>query len=65
MKPLGWILVSLFALGLLMVLPLAALQRHRGPDCVGRIVTLERPDGTPLECVCADGVLSTCFNAGP
>jgi hypothetical protein len=65
MKPLGLILISLFALGLLMVLPLVALERHRGSDCSGRIVTLERPDGTPLECVCSDGVLSTCFSPGP
>lgn len=33
--------------------------------CTGRIVIVKGADGEPLECVCAEGALATCFKPGP
>ena len=59
------ILLLLLVLAAVLVVPLVA---HRGPrwsDCTSRILTLKGRDGRPIECVCLDGALSTCFDPGP
>ena len=46
---------------------LAVLVAHRAswPDCISRVVIVRGPAGGPIECVCFDGALSTCFDPGP
>jgi len=48
----------------LLAVPLVA-HRAPAPDCVNRVGTLKGPGGAPIECVCINGTLSTCFNPGP
>ena len=38
---------------------------HSPPDCPRRLFTVAGADGEPLECVCAEGALATCFKPGP
>ena len=59
------ILAFLFVLAGLLVVPLVAQRARPWPDCVSHIVTVRGPDGGPVECVCLDGALSTCFDPGP
>ena len=64
MKLVGGILAFLFV----MTVVLAALVTYRArpwPDCVNHLVIVKNAAGRPLECVCFDGVLSTCFDPGP
>ena len=64
MKLAGGILALLFVMTVL----LAVLVAHRArpwPDCVSRLVIVKGAAGRPLECVCFDGSLSTCFDPGP
>ena len=63
--------MKLIAVGLALVLVLVfvglALLSHRSrhvAQCSGRIVIVPSRGG-PLECVCEDGVLATCFKPGP
>lgn len=58
-------LATLVVLGLLIAMTLITRHEPRAPDCATRIVMLRGPHGEPLECVCVDGALSTCFNPGP
>jgi hypothetical protein len=64
MKTVGWILAVLFGFALLLV-PLMASRAQRWPDCKGHVVMLRGPHGEPIECVCSDGVMATCFAPGP
>src|SRR5262249_20181256 len=64
MKTVGWILAVLFGVALLLV-PLMASRAQRWPACNGHVVMLRGPHGEPIECVCADGVMATCFSPGP
>ncbi|OLB98911.1 MAG: hypothetical protein AUH30_06570 [Candidatus Rokubacteria bacterium 13_1_40CM_68_15] len=64
MKTVGWILAILFGLALFLV-PLMASRAHHWPDCKGGVVMLRGAHGEPIECVCAEGALATCFNPGP
>jgi hypothetical protein len=50
---------------LVLVAALVALQLARRPSCVGRIVIIDGPGGTKLECVCERGRLGACFDPGP
>jgi cytochrome c-type biogenesis protein CcmE len=60
MRRLAWVLAMIIALGVMVGLPLLALssQRVHYVDSV-RIVT--GPGEQRLECVCLDGVLTTCL----
>jgi hypothetical protein len=64
MKPFGWMLAVLVVLAALLAVPIVA-RRSAPPDCAGRVVIVTGPDRQPLECVCVNGALSTCFNPGP
>jgi hypothetical protein len=47
---------------------LAALiygRAQQWPACGSQVVILKGPAGQPLECVCFQGSLSTCFDPGP
>ena len=46
---------------------LAALisGRAQQPECGSQVVTIKGPAGQPLECVCFQGSVSTCFDPGP
>ena len=65
MKQFWWMLAVLVVLsGLLMAV--VAVPRGRGwPDCTSRVVLSRGPHGGPVECVCIEGRLSTCFEPGP
>jgi hypothetical protein len=50
--------------------PAARAPRTSGPALdirtwMGQVVIMKGPDGEPVECVCLEGSLSTCFNPGP
>lgn len=65
MKYLVWILLSL---GILVVAAswLVVVPRHRpASECTGRIMIVPGLLGEPLECVCDEGRLATCFTPGP
>ena len=59
------IVVILLAIASLLAVPLMAHHEWASPDCASHIVVVTGPDGSPIECVCLDGALSTCFNPGP
>jgi len=59
------IVVILLAIASLLAVPLVAHHEWASPDCASHIVVVTGPDGSPIECVCLDGALSTCFNPGP
>jgi len=41
------------------------MHAERGVACADRVVILRGRSGAPVECVCVDGTLATCFNPGP
>jgi hypothetical protein len=59
------ILALLVVVAVLLAVPLVAHRAPAAPDCVSRVMTLKGPGGSPVECVCIGGTLSTCFNPGP
>lgn len=64
MKAFGWVLAGLLVL--VVVLAAYVLGRTRpSPDCTSSVVIVRGPHGQPVECVCIDGVIATCFNPGP
>jgi hypothetical protein len=65
MKIFVWALAIVVGLGLLIGVPLLALRAHRGVKCPSQILIVRGHNGEPVECVCLDGVLSTCFEPGP
>lgn len=64
MKTLWWVLAGL---GLLvLVLAVLVMGRTRAvPGCSSSVVIGRGPHGEPVECVCVEGVISTCFDPGP
>ena len=45
---------------------LVIVPRSRPPaDCTSRVVIGKGLHGEPVECVCLEGRLSTCFDPGP
>jgi hypothetical protein len=65
MKRLAWVLVPLGLLVMALFWLELASHRRPSPDCSGRIVIVPGPRGMPMECVCDEGRLATCFNPGP
>jgi len=66
MKRYAWNLVV--AVGVLAIVGTAfQLAPHRVAErtCQSRIVITKGKDGAPLECVCADGMFTSCFGPGP
>jgi len=57
--------VFVAAVALLAVVVAMRQPARRPVPCSGRIVIMRAPRGEPLECVCVEGVLSTCFSPGP
>ena len=64
-KQTAWILLVLVGLALLLSVPVIGRWAQRSPECTGKIVTYTGPHGQPVECVCLDGTLATCFDPGP
>jgi len=64
MKSLVVVLGILVLLAVLIAVPLLALRAQRGVKCPDQIVIVRGRSG-PVECVCLDGVLATCFEPGP
>jgi hypothetical protein len=63
-KILGWVLGGLLLL--VMVLAIQVMGRSRAvPVCTSSVVIGRGPHGEPVECVCVEGVISTCFDPGP
>jgi hypothetical protein len=65
MKLLAGLMVALALLAVLLAVPVMKRRTSAAPDCSGSVVILRKPSGEPVECVCVDGVLATCFNPGP
>jgi len=64
-KSLAWGLAIVAAVGVLVGAPLLALRAQRGVHCRDHVVIVNGRRGAPIECVCIDGVLATCFEPGP
>ena len=58
------ILTSLLATAALLAVLVYGLARQ-SPTCSSQVVIVKGPAGQPLECVCFQGSLSTCFDPGP
>lgn len=65
MKPLAAILGLLVLLGALLAMSVFRQGRQPSSDCREQVVIVKAPNGSPLECVCIEGSLATCFNPGP
>jgi hypothetical protein len=65
MKLLAGLMAALALLAVLLAVPVMMRRTTAAPDCSSRVVILRKPSGEPVECVCVDGVLATCFNPGP
>jgi hypothetical protein len=65
MKLLAGLIAALALLAVVLAVPVLKRRPASTPDCSGRVVILRKPSGEPVECVCVDGVLETCFNPGP
>ena len=64
MKTFWWVLAGLALL--VVVLAVQVMGRTRPPrDCTSSVVIARGPHSQPVECVCVDGVIATCFNPGP
>jgi hypothetical protein len=64
-KLLAGLIAALALLATMLAVPVLQRRPVSTADCSGRIVILRKPSGEPVECVCIDGVLETCFNPGP
>jgi hypothetical protein len=61
---LWWVLAVLAVL--VVVVAVQVMGRARpSRDCTSSVVIARGPHGEPVECVCVDGVIATCFNPGP
>ena len=61
---LGWVLTGLLLL--VMVLAIQVMGRSRAvPGCTSSVVIGRGPHGEPVECVCVDRVVASCFHPGP
>jgi hypothetical protein len=65
MNPYGWIVAFLAVLALAGLAIVLAPHKPPAPDCAGRVVTIRGPHGQPMECVCVQGVIASCFAPGP
>jgi len=63
-KTFWWVLAGLAVL--VVVLAVQVMGRTRpSPGCTSSVVIGRGPQGEPIECVCVEGVISTCFDPGP
>jgi hypothetical protein len=62
-----YVIVSAVVVAVALLAVVAAMRQpaRRPVPCSGRIVVMRAPRGEPLECVCVEGTLSTCFSPGP
>ena len=65
MKLLAGLIAALALLAVVLAIPVINRRPASTADCSGRVVILRKPSGEPVECVCVNGVLETCFNPGP
>ena len=65
MKSIIWVVAVVAAAVAMVAIALLALQSQRGIDCPDRVLIVRGHAGAPIECVCLEGVLSTCFEPGP
>ena len=64
MKTFWWVLAGLAVL--VVVLAVQVMGRTGpSPGCTSSVVIGRGPHGEPIECVCVEGVISTCFDPGP
>ena len=64
MKTFWWLLAGLAVL--VVVLAVQVMGRTRpSPGCTSSVVIGRGLQGEPVECVCVEGVISTCFDPGP
>jgi len=63
-KYLGVLLLAI-VVGLLIALSVLSLRSQRGVRCPDQVVIIRGRDAGPVECVCIDGRLATCFAPGP
>jgi hypothetical protein len=61
----AWAIGGLALMALLLAATLATQHTRSTSDCSGRVTIVKGADGEPLECVCAEGALATCFKPGP
>ena len=64
MKRLAWALAIIIAVGLLAAVSLLPLRSPTGVECPASVVIVRGRGAALLECVCANGVLSACFEPG-
>lgn len=64
LKSAALVLGILAALAILIGAPLLALRAQRGVKCPDQVLIVRGRSG-PIECICLDGVLATCFDPGP
>jgi hypothetical protein len=63
-KAFWWVLAGLAFLAV--VLAVQVMGRTRpSADCTSSVVIVRGPHGEPVECVCVDGVVASCFHPGP
>ncbi len=57
----------LAGLGLLVIALAVGVARRPPParDCASSVIITRGPHGEPVECVCVNGTVSTCFEPGP
>ena len=65
MKPF-WLVLSMLLVLACAFAALSIIPREQPPaDCRSRVVIAKGLHGEPVECVCLEGLISTCFNPGP
>ncbi len=65
MKHFIWTVALLAGLVFLLGAWFVAQGTHSPPDCPRRVYMITGRDGEPLECICAEGAMATCFKPGP
>jgi hypothetical protein len=65
MKMLAWAAAFVIVLAAVAAVGWLAARGQRGVQCPDQVVIVRGRGGTPMECVCIDGALSTCFTPGP
>ena len=65
MKQLILIVMGLLVLMVAVAVPVVANFSRSTADCPSRMVIVKSPRGEPLECVCIEGTLASCFRPGP
>jgi hypothetical protein len=58
------IVVGLLVLVMSLAGPVVARLAHPRADCSNRVLVVKGSQGEPLECVCIEGAMATCFKRG-